>query len=75
MKLTAPDEDIIVYKNGNTYNTDKVNLLTNIRLSSHYSGKHRDETIEKIVVNKREVVDGILAKLTPLEKFIFGGLK
>jgi hypothetical protein len=67
--LTATNQDSVKYKVNNHYFNSNDDAVIQKNLNSHYDPQIVCE-VEKIIVNPQEVLDGILKKLTPLEKFI-----
>ena len=72
--MKADDKDVIVYKKGLAFSTKKADVEMGSALSAHYAGRHDKSELEKLVVNPKEVLREIEAKLTPLEKYVLHNL-
>ncbi len=72
--MRADNKDIIVYKKGGAIGTNKKEVEINNAQSEHYSGKHNFDDVEKLIINPKEVLEGIKKKLTVTEWFVLNKL-
>ena len=72
--MFAKNEDKIIYKKGNAVANTAKEVETSDSLSDFYSGKYKDNKLEKMIVNPKEVLDNIKSKLTNIELHVLKNL-